>query len=108
MEKNIQETSYINFNSKSSNKQNTNYLNFKSVLEYYKKVTELKNMLVCSADQNYNFWNSFIFSNENHTVYKDGLNLFKTNADLDNLFKNIKNSQIQNFKYTIYKSHKRK
>ena len=89
MEKNIQETSYINFNSKSSNKQNTNYLNFKSVLEYYKKVTELKNMLVCSADQNYNFWNSFIFSNENHTVYKDGLNLFKTNADLDNLFKNI-------------------
>ena len=107
MDKNIEENSYINFNKKSSSiKNNINYLNFDSVLEYYRKVTELKTMLINSADQNCNFWNSFIFSTENNTVYKDGLLLFKTNTSLDNLFKNLlevyENDNELIYRYSVY------
>jgi len=102
----IKDNSIILKNHEGNNKNKRSFLNFNIILEYYRSVSELKSMLISSADQNYNFWNSFIFSNESQTVYKDGLQLFKVNTNLENLFNNIlevyENDNELIYRYSVY------
>lgn len=79
----------LNFIVKENNEKH--YLNIKNVVMYNDLTQKLKIGMLQSAQNNFNFWNTFICNTDNKDIYKLGIELFNENLQVDDLYYNVKN-----------------